>query len=286
LESLKKQTFQSFEVLIIDDGSKDKSREAVLETIGNENKYIYIYKENGGKHTAINVGIDSAEGNFFMILDSDDWLVEDALEKLYLECEKIRNNDTYCGVLARAANGISGELLGNPLNEEVDSFSYIDLHFKFAYGNDLGDCCEVNKTTILKRFRFPERNQMHFVPEAWLFDQIGKDYQLLYCKDIVKYCEYLDDGITKNLRFKEENIAGYLYHYVSRIENIIPSCNLSLKIKIVAWWRYWSAVKKDIKKEGPRVKQIGLLGSCIFVLTPLIDLYYKVRYTQQYKSGR
>ncbi|MDL0414398.1 glycosyltransferase family A protein, partial [Clostridioides difficile] len=72
---LKAQTydFNDFEWLIVDDGSSDSTKELVEKFISENKLNIrYIYKENGGKHTAINLGVKNADGELFFIVDSDD----------------------------------------------------------------------------------------------------------------------------------------------------------------------------------------------------------------------
>lgn len=82
-ESLTRQTNQNFEWLVVDDGSTDNSYAVVNSILHNENKFtIRLYSQkNSGKHVAINTGIDKAEGDIFFIVDSDDYLPNDAVEK-------------------------------------------------------------------------------------------------------------------------------------------------------------------------------------------------------------
>ena len=79
-KSLCKQTYRDFEWLVIDDGSSDHTKE-ILDQFVKENKISirYYYKTNGGKHTAINLGLDVAKGEIFFIADSDDVLLPDSL---------------------------------------------------------------------------------------------------------------------------------------------------------------------------------------------------------------
>ena len=79
-DSLQKQTSKDFEWLIIDDGSSDNTDE-VVNTFTTTDFNIYYYKkENGGKHTALNYGISRAKGDYILIVDTDDYLTENAIE--------------------------------------------------------------------------------------------------------------------------------------------------------------------------------------------------------------
>src|SRR5574344_324976 len=79
--SLLRQTNKDFEWLIIDDGSTDNTKEIIHKYIDdNKIKIRYYKKNNGGKHTAINYGIKRAKGELTIILDSDDELVNNAIE--------------------------------------------------------------------------------------------------------------------------------------------------------------------------------------------------------------
>lgn len=278
LESLKIQTFKDFEVIVVDDGSKDKTSK-IVEDYKNHFSLKYIYKENGGKHSALNVGIKESKGIFFIILDSDDWLLEDALENFHHYCEKIVDNKSYCGVLAKCMNYKTGEIIGDKVPEGNEDISYIDMHYVFPFKNIyLGDCCECNKTEILKQYSFPERVNMKFVPEALVFDKIGVNHKLLCTNTIVRNTEYLSNGMTLDKNFKQKHYLGYLYYYISRIEDIIPNTNLGIKAKVNAWWRYWQTVKMDKHKEGPRVEKVTMFGRLIYVLQPIINIIFNIKY--------
>lgn len=278
LESVKKQAFDSYEVLIVDDGSTDNTRETVLQYITENDvgrKFQYLYKENGGKHSALNLGIKMANGEFFIILDSDDWLAEGTLQRLYMNCQKIEKDESFCGVMGKSVNSKDGKVIGDQFDLQDPVSSYFDYHFIMPQKMFVNDCFEANKTKILKKYRFPEEPGMRFVPEAWMFDQIGVQYKLLLTNEVYKYVEYLDDGITNDSDFKRKNARGFLYHYISRIENVLPkkklSFKLSLKLQIGSWYRYWQCVKFDVQNQGPRIKRITLIGYTTKIMYPLIS---------------
>ena len=81
VDSLLAQTFQDFEVLLVDDGSPDRSGEICDEYAKKDSRVRVFHKENGGVSSARNVGLDNAIGEFLTFIDADDWIDVDCFEK-------------------------------------------------------------------------------------------------------------------------------------------------------------------------------------------------------------
>ena len=97
--SLKAQNYDSFEWLVVDDGSED-STEVLLEEWEKEAAFPirFVKQQNSGKHVAINRGVQMAQGEIFFIVDSDDVLRTGVLEKIEGIFRRIIKN--YNGLLA------------------------------------------------------------------------------------------------------------------------------------------------------------------------------------------
>ena len=87
LDSIKEQKVNEYEVLIINDGSTDKSKEIISKHIESDDRFKLINKENGGQTTAVSRGIREAKGEYIVQLDSDDTLKSNALETIDSEIE-------------------------------------------------------------------------------------------------------------------------------------------------------------------------------------------------------
>lgn len=93
LETLVNQTLEEIEIIVVNDGSKDRSKE-IVQTIEKQfpNKIVYIEKENGGLSDARNYALPYAKGEYIAFLDSDDYVEKDMYEKMY-ELAKKENSD-------------------------------------------------------------------------------------------------------------------------------------------------------------------------------------------------
>ena len=104
LLSIKNQTYQNYEVIMIDDGSNDKSGKICDKYMEKDNRYRVIHKKNEGVSKARNYGLDMAKGKYVMFIDSDDSILPDMFEK-YINEIKISNVDVVIGGVIQYENG-------------------------------------------------------------------------------------------------------------------------------------------------------------------------------------
>ena len=279
LDSLVNQTYKNFEVLFVDDGSTDETESVVRKYVDKLN-LKYFKKENGGKHTALNVGIKTAsDTELFMILDSDDWLKPDALEFFFNTWNDIDSTEQekYCGVMAKSADQ-NEKILGNNFKDNQSSIDYVTFHFGGTY---YGDCNECVKTSIIKQYEFPEPANTKFVPEYYIFDQIGVKYLLRCSNQVTQNKEYSLDGITKNANeFYKKNWIGCYYANVCRLEKVVPYAKDRISSRQVfwLWYVYWKDCYYDTENQLRRITHITFLGflAKMRLIIKCISVFFKI----------
>ncbi|QUO31252.1 glycosyltransferase family 2 protein [Faecalicatena sp. Marseille-Q4148] len=204
-ESLVKQTYQNFEWVIVDDGSTDNTKDLVESFQEKSVFFPIIYKktENGGKHRAINRGMELVNGEMILLMDSDDWLRKDALECVVKIDESISEDSKYkyAGIQGLCVHP-DGEVVGKTFDG-----SYVDCTaIECRNYNIYGDKAEIYYTNVLKKYPFPEIEGEKFVTERLVWNKIAKDgYLIRYFNEGIYFCEYLEDGLSHggNLLYAE-----------------------------------------------------------------------------------
>lgn len=98
LESVQKQTYSNLEILVINDGSPDRSVEIVKEYAKTDSRIQIINKENGGLSDARNVGIEKAKGSYILLVDGDDYIDEKMIETMHMAMQSSESNLCLCGI--------------------------------------------------------------------------------------------------------------------------------------------------------------------------------------------
>jgi len=87
-KSIRQQKLEDIEVIFVDDGSPDRCPELLDAFVETDSRYKVIHQANGGVSAARNTGLAHATGEYVYIIDSDDWLADDALENLWTAAEE------------------------------------------------------------------------------------------------------------------------------------------------------------------------------------------------------
>ena len=192
--SLQRQTCHDFEWLVVDDGSSDNTEELFHAWQQEENPFPirYFRQENGGKHRAINQGLELAEGELFFTVDSDDYLTEDALEKIICWEAELPKQEKYCGFAGNL--GTAPDVTPNSIFETA----YFDGTALDRYGTVDGERAMVFYTEIHRKYTYPEFAGEKFMTEAVAWNRMAHDgYKMRFYNDIIWIYEYKEDGLTK-----------------------------------------------------------------------------------------
>lgn len=196
--SLLAQTDKNFEWLIVDDGSADNTREVVEDFKRKADFSIeYIYKRNGGKHTALNVGIAAISALLTFIVDSDDILTSDAVQTIAQTREKYSDFENICG-FAFLRQFQDGKINGEKFKSDGKIGTYIDV--RINSGDINADKAEVFYTEILKKYPFPEFEGERFLGEDVVWIRMALDYSMVHINRAIYIGEYLSDGLTSGRR--------------------------------------------------------------------------------------
>ena len=161
-DSLLRQTFKDFEWIVVDDGSTDNTHEvlaSIKERCGDAFPMTCLYKENGGKHTAVNLGVQLAKGDLTLILDSDDELPPTAIGNILAKFDAVKNEDKVDGLCFYMAHR-NGQVIGRPVLNNILTDS-LNLRYKLKVS---GDMCEIFKTSVLTENPFPVVPNERFCP--------------------------------------------------------------------------------------------------------------------------
>lgn len=276
--SLQRQTNKNFIWFVIDDGSVDNTREVVGNWAKNEKTFEikYYYKENGGLQSGYVEAIKHLETELAMCVDSDDYLVDDAVESvLSLWAEK--GGEEYAGILALDRKE-DGHIIGGMYPEEVKTVNLVDLDFgktniirteldrMLAIRSDLYKQAKPAK-------RYPGENTIN---ATYLHLQIGLKKDFLVLNKPICVIEYQAGGISKNKKkqyFDRPNTfadwrifclsitKAPLKHYIKNQLHYIAECLI--------------AKRKGIIKDSPRKLETVLLLPFGFALWIYLKLTVK-----------
>lgn len=178
VNSLLNQTYKNLEIILVDDGSLDKSGEICDEFSKNDNRIIVIHKENNGLSSARNAGLEIAKGDYIGFVDSDDWLDETMYETL-LKLITDNDSDISCCKFFKTAD--SDEKIPVNDNETIQSFTNIEGLNNFY--TDLYTQTVVAWNKLYKRNLFD--NVVY--PIGKIHEDEGTTYKLFYKANKITY---------------------------------------------------------------------------------------------------
>lgn len=268
-ESMKQQKNTDFIWLIVDDGSSDNTAELVRQWQSEENGFEiqYIYKENGGMHTAHNTAYELIDTELNTCVDSDDALAPDAVQIIYDAWQRVKDRG-YAGMLALDAE-FGGKIIGKGFPEGLTSTT---LGNYYRNGGS-GDKKLILRTDIVRQYPpYPTFEGERFVPLGSLYTMIDKSYELAVLDAVVCLVEYMPDSSTNNMiRQYYRNPNGFRY---GRLVTLTEPTTLKRRLEVYVHYAAESILAgKPIVRDAPH-KLLGLLSA---PFGALLAMYIKHR---------
>ena len=198
-ESLRNQTCKDFIWLVVDDGSIDNTRELVSSWMEAEKDFDiqYIYKENGGMHTAHNTAYENIHTELNTCIDSDDMMPSNAVELILKKWEEVKDKG-YAGII-----GLDSDLEGNIIGKGFPAgLQETTLCGYYASGGQ-GDKKLVYRTDVINQYPpYPVFEGEKYVALGYKYRLIDQDYKLAVLDEVLVNVDYQPDGSSATM-FKQ-----------------------------------------------------------------------------------
>ncbi len=154
VQSIVAQTFTDLEVILVDDGSPDKSGDMCDEWSRKDERIRVIHKKNGGLSDARNYGLDAAMGEYVAFIDSDDWIDSDMIQLLYDAIQKYRADIAECSWRCIYRDRIEEETENTGEYITGDNIFALRCEIQWKYFKSIA-CNKLYKKRVLQDVRFP-----------------------------------------------------------------------------------------------------------------------------------
>ena len=231
LNSVLQQTFQNYECIVVDDGSNDSAQlEHKVAQLGDQ-RFKYVWRENGGGGAARNTGVDHAIGDFIAFLDSDDLFLPEKLDKL--NNFSGLNDDTVVYSYMRVDRGVGKDWIrpDRPIHENEDVGEYLFVSNQFIQTSTI----VLSRNTAL-RVRFD--------------DNLRKGQDLDFCIQLDKAglrFEMYEEPLTIWVDISEGNRTSRVKGYKAPAEwlkhnksNLTTKAYLGYQSTVLAYYIGWS----------------------------------------------
>jgi glycosyltransferase involved in cell wall biosynthesis len=283
-ESLRGQTSRDFEWVIVDDGSTDGTEELVEKWQRESDFPIrYFFQWNRGKPAAFNRGVEEAQGELFLTLDSDDACVPRALERLKYHWDNIPLHEKHkFSAVTALCKDQNGKLVGDKFPRDVLDSDSIELYFKY---NVRGEKWGFHRTEVLKQFPFPTIENTKFVSEGIVWFAISRQFRTRFVNEPLRIY-HTDDNAGDHLSsLSPAVLAGRAVFHVYVLNELADwffSSPLKMLRSAVNFSRYSFGMGRGLPSQFSELRT--LLARSLLVITLPLALAISLR--DEGKFGR
>ena len=286
IDSIKNQTLEDIEIILVDDGSTDNSGKIVDEYAKTDNRIIAIHKENGGQASARNMGLEIARGDYIGFIDSDDWITDDMYELLYQSIKENKSDMSVCGRCTYSEEG--QKITDIVLKEETLNLEEMSLQdyvvSKLFYSHTVVVWNKLYLRSIIEKHNIRFKSVNEVGSEDALFNyQVLCHIKKICAIDKVCYCQLSrEDSTARTYKLgymnRTANLVSVMDRYgrkICRIEKLKHVINLyiifffqwnMLQIKYHSKSNAFDLIKEELRSVGNNKIFRNLIKSIIFDL--------------------
>lgn len=241
VESILQQTYKNLEVILVDDGSPDRCPVICDELAQKDDRIRVIHQKNKGLSGARNTGIDNAQGDYLIFVDSDDTVEQTLVEELYTYAEKWN-----CAIVACGRNYIfeDGQIVCKIAHDESKVYGFEEAMQEMNSFRlfDMSAWAKIYRKELFEDIRFPE-------------GKLSEDYYIMY--------KLFDKAKTIGY------VAKPLYNYLQRQSSISRNKKINHD--------FADAAKKQMEFLDDKYPQMSVLGHTAYASANLTvyDFYLK-----------
>ena len=235
VDSLIQQTYQTIEIILVDDGSPDNCGKICDEYASRDHRIKVIHKENGGLSDARNVAIPIAKGDYISFVDSDDWVSEFYIENLYKAI--IKNNSDLA--FSWFENAFEGKPILAKACNDLKSYQCLERveclkRLLYQDGVEVNACGKLYRGNVLQELRYPLGK---------LYEDIPVTYEAIKCSPKIALIKNVD------------------YYYFQRSDSIQ---NENFNIKKMDGVEHCKNLMLSVKEDFP---ELGIAAECRYLST-------------------
>lgn len=246
IQSVLRQSYTKWELLLIDDGSTDSSPKICDEYTKKDKRIFTVHKKNTGVSSTRNVALSIAKGDYIIFLDSDDfWCNDSALNNLVLTAEKYAL-DIVRGEYKRVDKEGFDIKNTNKVPHDIQySYKILDSYqfLKYVIKNEFFGVLSLFKSKILKSIRFDE-NVIFMEDVIFYLNICTQSIRCMYLPDTVFYAYRQNiSSATNNTNIKKLRDSLYIGLAAKKIYEYAPNINMKNYLFQICLDRYRSTIK-------------------------------------------
>lgn len=273
IQSVLDQTFQDFEIIVVNDGSTDKSDEKLLQF--KDDRIHYFSKENEGASTARNYGIEKTTADFITFLDADDYWYPTFLETMFTIISKVPNQKVFSAAIEidTSKKIIPAQYSISKSNNEFEVVNYFQASIKETVL--CTSCAVFHKTVFEEAGNFDTRIKSGQDTDLWI--RIGLIYDVVFSWKILARYVYDPKSLSKNTKLVREKMDFSKYEEIEKTNSDLKKFldlnrfSLAIKSKIAGEKTLYAKYSKPID-----LKNLGLKKRTLLLL-PAFGLIFLIK---------